>query len=243
MSSILILGATSDVGLALARKFAYEGFSISVAGRNFSEIEAIANDLSIKYNIQADAYLFDACDFKSHANFYQQLKIKPEISICVFGYMIDNQISIQNWEECNRVIETNFSGAVSICNHLALEYQKLKKGTIVGISSVAGDRGRSSNFIYGSAKAGFSAYLSGLRNLLSKSGVHVLTVKPGFMYTKMTENLPLPAIVTASPDDAAKAIYSACIKQKNIIYIKWFWRYIMLIIKSIPEFIFKKLSL
>jgi short-subunit dehydrogenase len=118
-----------------------------------------------------------------------------------------------------------------------------KSGTIIGISSVAGERGRMSNYLYGSAKAGFTAYLSGLRNRLFHTGVHVMSVQPGFVYTRMTESLTLPPLLTAKPEQVAADIYKAAAGGKNVIYTKWFWRYIMLIIKSIPEFMFKKLKL
>jgi len=141
------------------------------------------------------------------------------------------------------MISTNFTGAVSILNIAAKYYVSEKKGTIVGISSVAGERGRESKLIYGSAKAAFSAYLSGLRNKLYKQNVHVISVKPGFVYTRMTENLPLPKLLTAYPSEVADSIYKAVQKRKNVVYVKWIWRYIMLIIKYIPEFQFKKMSL
>jgi short-subunit dehydrogenase len=113
----------------------------------------------------------------------------------------------------------------------------------VGISSVAGNRGRQSNYIYGSAKAGFTAYLSGLRNKLYHSKVHVLTVLPGFVNTRMTENLNLPKLLTAQPDEVGAAIYKAVKNKKDVLYVKWFWRWIMLIITSIPESMFKKRKL
>ena len=137
----------------------------------------------------------------------------------------------------------NYVGAVSILNIIAAKYVEAGKGVIVGISSVAGERGRQSNFFYGSAKAGFTAYLSGLRNRLFPKNVHVLTVKPGFVATKMTENMVTPKPVTATPDEVANAIYTAVEKKKNVIYVKWMWRWIMLIIRSIPESMFKKLKL
>jgi short-subunit dehydrogenase len=114
---------------------------------------------------------------------------------------------------------------------------------IVGIASVAGERGRQSNYLYGSAKAGFRAYLSGLRNRMHRESVHVVTVQPGFVYTKMTENLNLPKMLTATPDEVAETVYSAVYKRKNVVYVKWFWRWIMVVIKSIPESVFKKLKL
>jgi len=137
----------------------------------------------------------------------------------------------------------NYTGAVSILNIVANYYVSQQKGIIAGISSVAGERGRQSNYFYGSAKAGFTAYLSGLRNRLFHQQVHVLTVQPGFVYTRMTEGLPLPRLLTATPEKVADSIYLAIRKKKNVIYVKWFWRWIMLIIKCIPEFLFKKLKL
>jgi short-subunit dehydrogenase len=148
-----------------------------------------------------------------------------------------------SWKETEKIISANYTGAVSILNIISRKYASQKKGIIVGISSVAGERGRQSNFLYGSAKAGFSAYLSGLRNWLYPYGVHVVCVKPGFVYTRMTENLALPALLTATPEEVGRAVYSACLKRKNIIYVKAVWRWIMLIIKLIPEPIFKKLKL
>ncbi|HEY2727571.1 MAG TPA: SDR family NAD(P)-dependent oxidoreductase, partial [Parafilimonas sp.] len=118
-----------------------------------------------------------------------------------------------------------------------------KNGTIVGISSVAGERGRQSNYIYGSAKAGFTAYLSGLRNRLYHDNVHVLTVLPGFVNTKMTAELNLSPLLTASPEQVADAVETAIRKKKNVIYVKWFWKWIMKIIKNIPEGMFKKKKL
>ena len=121
--------------------------------------------------------------------------------------------------------------------------ERQRTGTMIVLSSVAGDRGRQSNFIYGSAKAGLTAYLSGLRNYLFAKKVHVLTVKPGFMDTKMTEGLPLNPKLTATPKQAAEGIYKAFKKQKNVAYVLPIWAIIMLIIRNIPEFIFKKLKL
>ncbi|MFK7924061.1 MAG: SDR family NAD(P)-dependent oxidoreductase, partial [Bacteroidia bacterium] len=115
-------------------------------------------------------------------------------------------------------------------------------GKIIGISSVAGDRGRASNYLYGSAKAGLTAYLSGLRNRLASKGVHVMTVKPGFVRTAMTENMDLPPVITGEPSKVAKDIIRSVRRGRNVIYTLWMWRYIMLIIRTIPERIFKKLS-
>jgi short-subunit dehydrogenase len=157
--------------------------------------------------------------------------------------MNDNEHVTSSQEETLRTINTNFTGAVSILNLVAGYYATQKHGAIIGISSVAGERGRQSNYIYGSSKAGFTTYLSGLRNRLYHSNVHVLTVLPGFVYTKMTEHLTLPKLLTATPAQVAEAVYKSAKRKRNVIYVKWFWRWIMYIIKFIPESIFKKKKL
>lgn len=240
MPTVLILGATSDMGFAIAKKFAGEKYDIQLAGRRLNQLEPLQSDLTIRYPVNCTIHSFDAISLDSHAAFYRELQPKPDITVCVVGYMNDNEKVIADPAETNKTIETNYTGPVSILNIIAADYAGRRQGTIVGISSVAGMRGRQSNYIYGSAKAGFTAYLSGLRNKLFHDGVHVLTVLPGFVYTKMTADLNLPKLLTAQPGDVANAIYKGVIKKKNIIYVKWFWRWIMLIITSVPEFMFKK---
>ena len=243
MASVLILGATSDIGIAIARKFAEEKYDVQLACRNPLSVSNIAADIRIRYQQDCKVYAFDAMDFESHQSFYDSLIPKPDIAICVFGYMTENDIAVNNTEETLKTIHTNYTGAVSILNIIAKDFAARKSGAIAGVSSVAGERGRQSNYIYGSAKAGFTAYLSGLRNSLYKNNVHVLTVLPGFVYTKMTENLDLPKLLTANPAEVALAVYAGVIKKKNVIYVKWFWRWIMYIIKAIPESIFKRKQL
>ncbi|MBW8686902.1 SDR family oxidoreductase [Chitinophaga rhizophila] len=243
MPTVLILGAGSDMAVAIARQFAGNKYDIQLAARNVSALSALEQDLRIRYQVQASSYAFDATDFNSHGAFYNSLTAKPDITIAVFGYLGSQEKGQTDWQEASRILHTNYTGAVSVLNIVAEDYASRGTGTIVGISSVAGERGRQSNYLYGSAKAGFTAYLSGLRNRLFHKGVHVLSVQPGFVYTRMTENLKLPPLLTAQPQDVATDIYKAVKAKKNVIYTKWFWRYIMLIIKSIPEFIFKKLKL
>lgn len=243
MPTVLILGAGSDMAVAIAREFAGNKYDIQLAARNQASLSALEQDLRIRYGVLTSAYAFDATDFNSHPAFYNALPVKPDITIAVFGYLGSQEKGQSDWNEASRILHTNYTGAVSILNVVAEDYAARGTGTIVGISSVAGERGRQSNYLYGSAKAGFTAYLSGLRNRLFHNGVHVLSVQPGFVYTRMTENLKLPPLLTAQPQDVAKDIYKAVKAKKNEIYTKWFWRYIMLIIKSIPEFMFKKLKL
>src|SRR5205814_4384390 len=133
------------------------------------------------------------------------LQVKPDVTICVFGYLGDAMKARTDWSEAHRIIQSNYTGAVSILDRIANLYALQKKGTIVGISSVAGERGRQSNYHYGSAKAGFTAYLQGLRNRLFHQQVQVVSVQPGFVYTKMTEGLPLPKPLTAHHEEVANA--------------------------------------
>lgn len=243
MPTVLVLGATSDIGVAIARKFASEKYNIQLAARNPAQLTALQSDLQIRYGIACSTHQFDATDFQSHGRFFSSLAPQPDVTVYVIGYMVDNETAFTDWDETLRTIATNYTGAVSILNPIGAAYAARKSGTIIGVSSVAGLRGRQSNFIYGSAKAGFTAYLSGLRNKLYHSGVHVMTVLPGFVYTKMTEHLQLPPLLTAQPEEVAEAIYRGTLKKKNILYVKSFWKWIMLAIVSVPESVFKKRKL
>jgi len=243
MPTILILGASSEMGFEIARKYAMQKFDVQLAGRQIDALRPLQSDLQIRYGVQSSVHQFDAMDLASHEAFYDSLPVKPDVTASIVGYMNDNEKVIASQDETVRTITTNFTGPVSMLNIIAADYAARKSGTIIGISSVAGLRGRQSNYIYGSAKAGFTAYLSGLRNKLYHDGVHVVTVLPGFVYTRMTAHLQLPPLLTAKPEDVANAVYKAHQKKKNVIYVKWFWKWIMLIITSIPESMFKKKKL
>ena len=241
--NVLILGATSDMAVAIARQLATEGYSITLAGRSTERLSALEGDLRVRHKALVNSVYFDALDFRSHEAFYHALPEKPDVVICVFGLLGDQKKGESDWQHCSDIISSNYTGAVSILNVVANDFERRKKGVIVGISSVAGERGRQSNYIYGSAKAGFSAYLSGLRNRLYHHGVHVLTVKPGFVKTKMIEDIKTPGPLTALPKTVGKHVSRAIRSKKNAIYVLPVWGLIMLIIKMIPERIFKKLKL
>lgn len=243
MPSVLILGATSDIGVAIAKKFAQEKYSIHLAARDVQQLQPIQSDLQIRYSVPCSILKFDAEKFSEHVSFYQSISPAPDITVCVFGYMNENEKVIEDWNETLRTINVNYTGAVSILNIISQDYKQRKQGTIIGFGSVAGERGRQSNYIYGSAKAGFKAYLSGLRNYMHHNNVHVMTVLPGFVYTKMTSHLTLPKLLTAHPSEVANAVFKGFERKRNVIYVKWFWKWIMLIIKMIPESIFKKKKL
>ena len=243
MPVVLILGGTSDMAIAIAKKFASSGYHVQLAARKPDQLQPLQTDIQIRYNTPCSLHTFDALDYSSHKSFFASLNPRPDVTICVFGYLGDAMKARTDWSEAEKILESNYTGAVSILDKVANEYSNQKKGTIVGISSVAGERGRQSNYHYGSAKAGFTAYLSGLRNRLFHDGVHVVTVQPGFTYTRMTEDMKLPKPLTGHPADVASAVYAAVHKKKNVIYVKWMWRWIMLIIRSIPESIFKKMKM
>ena len=226
--TILILGANSDMAKAIADRFQTEGFELLLAVRNPK------SDLEIA---------FDAVDFASHKAFVKNLNVVPDVVVTAFGVLIEGDASFQDPKASLESTLVNYSGVVSILGHLSKAMAERGTGTIIGISSVAGDRGRGSNYVYGSAKAGMTAYLDGLRNYLFSKGVHVVTVIPGYVDTKMKAGKPTPGIVTASVDDVAKAVFRAYSGKKNRVYVISIWRWIMLIIRNIPEFIFKRMSL
>ena len=163
--------------------------------------------------------------------------------ISAVGYLGDQARAQSDFDEARTIMDTNYTGVVSLFNIIANDFEHRRSGFMIGISSVAGDRGRKSNYFYGSAKAALTAYLSGLRNRLHDAQVHVLTVKPGFVATKMTEGMDLPEKLTAQPEEVAKDIYKAQQKNKNVLYTKWIWRWVMLVIRTIPEWKFKGMDL
>ena len=243
MKHVLILGATSDMAQAIAKKYAAEGWHLTLAAVEADVLAPIAGDLQVRSGEAVQTMKFDAVDYASHQAFYDSIPGKPDAVVAVFGYMGDQMEARTDFDEVRKTIDINYTGMVSILNIVANDFEKRGSGVIVAVSSVAGDRGRQSNYIYGSAKAGLTAYLSGLRNRLAKTGVHVMTVKPGFCRTKMTENLELPGALTAEPSQVADAVYNGMQRGQNTVYTLWMWRYIMLVVRHIPEAIFKKMKM
>ncbi len=243
MEKVLILGALSDMAEAIAYAYAERGAEVILAARNSTRLERVAADMEIRFGKRPAISEFDAEKPETHPAFYNTLPFLPEVVVCAFGYLGEQKEAFHHFTEANRIIMANYTGAVSILNLAAADMEKRKAGLIIGISSVAGERGRQSNFIYGSAKAGFSTYLAGLRNSLFHHGVHVLTVKPGFARTKMTEGLVLNPALTATPKQIARDVLNAADKKKNVVYTLWMWQYIMCVIRAIPESVFKKLRM
>ncbi|MDZ7773784.1 MAG: SDR family oxidoreductase [Balneolaceae bacterium] len=246
---ILILGGNSDIGLAIARTYAEkEGASLTLASRDTGELERNASDLSIRYGVEVDTVRFDACDFDAHRDFYKQLENRPDGVVLAFGYNGDQERAQADAEEQRTIIETNFLGAASILRVVAedFEVRANRDGEslfIIGLSSVAGERGRKANYVYGSSKAGLSAYLSGLRQRLAPQGIQVVTVKPGYVDTKMTAGMDLPGPLVLSPDKVARKTYSAWKRGKSVTYVTWYWRVIITLVKMVPERLFKRLEI
>lgn len=242
--AILILGATSAIARATAAVFAKQGNALYLASRNTDELLRIATDLQLRYGVEVQYGAFNAEATETHESFFQSVvKAMPNLHgvVLAFGYLGD-QMAARDFKLGEKVIASNFTGAASILSHCANYFESLQSGFIIGISSVAGDRGRQSNYMYGAAKGALSLYLEGLRNRLFPSGVRVITIKPGFVDTAMTYGLP-GLFLVASPQDIGARIVRALDKSSDVVYLPWFWRYIMLIIRHVPERIFKRLKL
>jgi short-subunit dehydrogenase len=243
-STWIILGATSAMARAFARKVSAEGAAVLLAGRDMEDLNAIAADCSLRGARLAEAIAFDARQPKGFTALIDRMETEEgQLNAAVFVGSMPEQSAIDaDPALIDGVVTDSYTGPAKFLQMLAPLMEARGGGTVVGVGSVAGDRGRIGNYVYGSAKAGFHAYLSGLRNRLTRAGGHVVTVKPGFVDTGMTWGLPGMFLV-ASPDAVAADIHKAVAKRRNTIYTPFFWRFIMLIIIHIPEFIFKKMKI
>lgn len=241
---MIVLGSTSEV----AQKFVETALA---AGERFPVIylctsnreltRRFAKHLEVKFLQHTEIIEMDLCR-KTDLQVFDS--VNSDVLFCAVGFLgMSTAEALYDSNNTEKIIDVNYAKLVPVLNYFAEKMERRRSGTLIVLSSVAGERGRQSNFIYGSAKAGLTAYLSGLRNYLYSKKVHVLTVKPGFMDTKMTEGMPLNPRLTATPEEAGQAIFRAYKHKKNVAYILPIWQIIMFIIKNIPEFIFKKLKL
>jgi short-subunit dehydrogenase len=239
----IILGATSSMARAFARAVSLRGDSVLLAGRDMDDIQQTAADCIARGAPMAEAIAFDARKPDGFDTILKRAQIEDgKINAAVFVGSMPSQDDIDaDPALIDGTVTDNYAGPARFLQMLAPIIEERGCGTVVGVGSVAGDRGRIGNYVYGSTKAAFHTYLAGLRNRLTRSGGHVVTVKPGFVDTGMTWGIDGMFLV-ATPDKVADDILRAVEKQKNTIYTPFFWRYIMLIIIHIPEFIFKKLS-
>ena len=242
MPNMLILGATSDIARATALAFARKGWDLRLAGRDMDALRRIAQDISVRTERAVDCARFDAlAPAEEHAALWRSVSADTDALFCAVGLLADQEAARHDARLAEKIVATNFTGLLPMLSLAADTFEARGNGLIIAVSSVAGDRGRASNYTYGSAKAGLTAYLSGLRQRLSTSGVQVLTVLPGFVATAMTENMNLPTRLTAAPEQVAHDILRAVEKKRGVVYTRWFWRWIMVIIRAIPENIFQKM--
>lgn len=240
----IILGATSSMAKAFARAVSEQGHGVFLAGRDMDDLKKTAADCEAYGARVGEAMKFDARKRASFAAIIKRAKREDGmINVAVFVGSMPPQDDIDaDPSLIEGTVMDSFTGPAEFLQGIAPEMELRGGGCVVGVGSVAGDRGRIGNYVYGAAKAGFATYLSGLRNRLTRAGGHVVTVKPGFVDTGMTWGIEGMFLV-ATPEKVAADILKAVAKRRNVIYTPFFWRYIMLIIRSIPEFIFKKMSI
>jgi short-subunit dehydrogenase len=242
----VILGASSAIGQALARQLAAEGWDLVLAARRAGRIEPLAADLRLRTDREVTSWELEALDEAGAADLPARLRSRCgdfELVVQVFGYLGDQQRAQRDTGELSQILASNFSAAAILLEPLARYLEERgQPGGIIGIGSVAGDRGRQSNYAYGAAKGALALYLQGLRNRLARRQVHVLTVKPGFVDTPMTEGLP-GLFLVASPEAVARDILRAYKRKRDVVYTPWFWRWLMWVVRCIPERLFKRLRL
>ena len=244
--NILIIGASSTIAEAVARRYAIQGARIFLVARNLQRIQNIATDLLVRGASEAKTFEMDAHNVSLIPHMLDAAwKAYGTIDVALIaqGTLPDQQRSEHDIEYAAMEFRTNAESVITCMAGVAQRFDQQGKGVIAVIGSVAGDRGRASNYLYGAAKAAIESYASGVRAKLFRRKVHVLIVKPGFVATAMTANLNLPALLTASAERVALDIQRAIDIRKNILYTPWFWIYIMLIIRWLPEPMFKRLKL
>ena len=242
MPFMLILGATSEIARACALRFAQDGWDLCLAGRRMDALQALALELHAKTRRAVDCMEFDALASSTHAALWDSIKDRTDAVLCAVGLLGDQIAARHDNAAADRILRATFTGLVPLLSMAADTFEQRQRGLIIGISSVAGDRGRGSNYLYGSAKAGFTAFLSGLRARLAPSGVQVLTVKPGLVASPMLEGRDLPTHLIASPETVARDIANAVRKGRHTLYSPWYWRVIMLAVKHLPERLFMRLK-
>ncbi len=241
----VVLGASSAIARAFARLVARRGDGVILAGRDREDLETLAKDLSLRGAPAVHVLGFDALDTASHPDFARECRRLAPGKLCVFlafAYMEDQAALDADPDRALATIGAGFTGAVSVLHRLAPHLEDQEGGHVIALGSVAGDRGRRKNYVYGATKAGLHVYLQGLRARLYRHGVTVTTVKPGFVDTAMTFGRT-GLFLVAPPRAVAEAALAAALKGRDEIYAPWFWALIMAIIKAIPERVMKRLDI
>jgi short-subunit dehydrogenase len=245
MKRVLILGATSAIAQECAKLFAARGDHLFLVGRNAERLEAIASDLKVRGAGAVSTQAVDLNELSAHETLVagaQSALGGLDVALIAHGTLGDQKACEKDFAQAEQELRTNFLSAASLITLLANHFEAQRGGALAVISSVAGDRGRQSNYVYGAAKAAVSAFTSGVRNRLAPAGVSVLTVKPGFVDTPMTAAIPKNKLF-AGPDRIARGIVQGIDRRKDVVYLPGFWRLVMFIIRSVPERVFKRLKL
>jgi len=243
--SILIFGATSRIAECVARKYAEQKARIILVGRNEEKLGAISQDLLMRGANDVQYYQLDLAAIGDIQEFFtQNSKLSSVVDTVLVAHgVLPNQQDIQNsWTLIRQSYEVNLMSAMCIATEVTQWFEEQGRGTLAVITSVAGDRARKSNYIYGAAKGGLSLFLQGLRNRFGSTPIRIIDIRPGFVDTPMTAHLPKGPLF-AEPERVAEGIVKAIDRGADIVYLPWFWRWILLCIRLIPEVIFKKLSL
>ncbi|BDG09662.1 SDR family oxidoreductase [Anaeromyxobacter paludicola] len=244
MRRVLVLGATSAIAEATARVHAERGDALFLVARSPARLAAVADDLALRGAPKVEGFVADLNDLSHHRELLDAAEAAlggpPEVVLLAYGALGSPVVLDRDPYAAVEVLNTNLVSPVALLTLVAERLARAGRGTIVGISSVAGDRGRSGNAVYGASKAGLTAFLSGLRARLWRAGVHVLTVKPGFVDTPMTAHLAKGPLF-APPGAVAQGIVRAVDRKADEVYLPWFWRLVMFAVRHIPERIFKQL--
>ena len=236
--SVLILGANSDVAKECVKLYLQKDFRVMMASRNLESMEKFIKENHLNAD-QMDLLYFDAVDFASHQKFYSELPFKPNVVLYSAGFLVQNEDAFQDFDKTLQMMHTNYSGAVSILNIIAMDKTNKNLERIVGLSSLSGVRGRKSNFVYGSTKSAFTTYLAGLRQELSSRNIKVNVFVLGYIRSKINEGLQLNQSLMMEPDYVAKKIVNVGNSFVNVPNFKW--KAIYLILKNLPESLVAKL--
>lgn len=245
MKRVLILGATSAIAEETARCFAVQGDQLFLAARNAEQLQTMAADLRLRGATEVYTAMFEATDYEAHPKLIETAKTALkglDVALITHGTLPDQNTCQQSFEQTQAEFTINALSVISLLTLLANHFEETRHGVLGVITSVAGDRGRQSNYVYGSAKGCLNIFLAGLRHRLAKSGVTVLTIKPGFVDTPMTKDFT-KGLLWASPATVARDIYRAVEKRRSVIYTPWFWRWIMGVIRLTPSTLFHKTKL
>ena len=245
MRKILIVGATATIAQHAARIWASEGTQFFLVGRDKQKLTAVADDLRVRGGQVVETHVLDVNDLSAHASMIKtgiDALEGIDVAFIAHGSLPDQNECERSFEKTMEALQTNCLSVVSLLTHLANFFEEQGSGTIAVISSVAGDRGRKDNYVYGAAKGMVTTFLQGLRNRLQAASVHVVTIKPGVVDTPMTAEFR-KGFLWAEPDAVGRSIVKAIAQGKNTVYVPWFWRPIMTLIRALPEALFKKLEL